>query len=119
MKYDWDGRLPQDIEDKFWQWLFDMENLGQLMIPRSFGLKDVDEEVVLHVFVDASVIGYGAVTYFVWGDKEVVWVTARSRVLPEKIGDMDVNGSVPKLELQSAVVGVEIMTQIRRPWKFG
>ena len=46
-------------------------------------------------------------------------MTARSRVLPEKIGDMDVNGSVPKLELQSAVVGVEIMTQIRRPWKFG
>ena len=51
-----------------------MTKLDKLTIPRSFGLKDVDEEVVLHVFVDASVIGYGAVAYFVRGDKVVVWV---------------------------------------------
>ena len=107
MKYDWDERLPQDIQDKFRQWLTDVTKLDKLTIPRSFG---VDKEVVLHVSVDASVIGYVAVAYFVHGDKVVVWV---SRVSPEKIGGMDVGGSVPRLELHSAVVGVEMMTQIK------
>ena len=37
-----------------------------------------------------SKIGYGAVAYFVRQDKEVIWIAARSRVSPEKIGDTDV-----------------------------
>merc|ERR1712198_290741 len=79
--------------------------------------KDTVEQVEMHIFVDASMIGYGAVAYFVRADKEVVWVAARSRVSPEKIGDTDVGGSVPRLELQSAVVGVELATQIREEVK--
>ena len=79
----------------------EVEKLKDLAIPRSFGLKNVNEQVEMHVFVDTSMICYGAVAYFVRMDKEVVWVAARSRVLPEKIGDTDVGGSVPRLELQS------------------
>merc|ERR1712035_193901 len=78
MKYDWDEYLPQDIEEEFRQWLSDVEKLKDMAIPRSFGLKDADEEVEMHIFVDASMVGYGAVAYFVRADKEVVWVAARS-----------------------------------------
>ena len=52
----------------------DVEKLKDMAIPRSFGLKDTDEQVEMHIFVDASMIGYGAVAYFVRADKEVVWL---------------------------------------------
>ena len=56
----------------------------------------------------------GAVSYFVIeATGAIVWVAAKSRVSPMKETNVDVNGSIPRLELAAAVIGVELSTQIK------
>ena len=87
-----------------------------LSIPRSFSLLSPNQAVTLHVFVDASWIAYGSVAYFVHEEnKHVVLVSSRSRVSPEET-DVDAGGSTPRPELQAAVTGIELSTQIQEEW---
>ncbi|XP_053667845.1 uncharacterized protein LOC128718201 [Anopheles marshallii] len=68
-----------------------------------------ESSLQLHVFVDAGSDGYAAVAYFRFeykGKIEVVLVGAKARVAPLKYL------SVPKLELQAAVMGCRLATAI-------
>ena len=114
LKLDWEDPIPEDMNQEVDQWFDQKELLQNLVIQRSFGLTYFGQTVTLHIFTDASTIGYGAVGFFVINDTlKVVWISARSRVSPVKESNVDVNGSIPRLELQAAVTGVELATQIR------
>ena len=113
MKLDWDAELPEDIASEIARWYDQISRIGELKIPRSFGLTNPPQTYVLHVFGDAATIGYGAVAYLVIEEtREVKWVAAKSRVSPTKESNVDVNGSIPRLELQAAVTAVELAVQI-------
>ena len=115
MKYDWDAPLPPDIQTEVAKWFEQLLKLSSISIPRFLRLTTPTKQVTLHVFTDASpTIAYGAVAYFVINESlEVSWVSARSRVSPDKETNVDVNGSTPRIELQAAVAGIELATQIK------
>ena len=113
-KFDWNTDFPEDIEDRVVKWFEGMKALELLPMPRSFGLSYHGQPVILITFTDASLIGMGAVSYFVIeATGAIVWVAAKSRVSPMKETNVDVNGSIPRLELAAAVIGVELSTQIK------
>ena len=113
-KVDWSGPLPSDVAEEFEEWYAQFPKLDLISIPRSFHLSSPTDKVTLHVFVDATpLIGYGAVAYFTLDSTEVVWVSSRSRVSPDKDTKVDVNGSTPRVELQAAVSGIQLATQIQ------
>lgn len=67
-------------------------------------------EIQLHVFVDASETGYAAVAYLYYEENgciECTFVTAKTRVGPVKYV------SIPRLELQAAVIGMRLAKYIR------
>ena len=114
MRYDWDAPLPECVHADVKKWHDHLSNVTLLSIPRSFSLLSPNQAVTLHVFVDASWIAYGCVAYFVQEENKCVnWVSSRSRVSPEKETNVDVGGSTPRLELQAAVTGIELATQIQ------
>ena len=75
--------------------------------------QDVVEDVELHTFTDASNVAYGAVVYYRWIDSStkkpcVRFMMARTRVAPLKIL------SVPRLELQAAVLGARLAHAVKK-----
>ena len=69
------------------------------------------EEVQLHIFCDASTEAYGACAYLrtpAEGKYKAILIMGKSRVRPLK------QVTVPRLELQAAVTGVRVASQIRR-----
>ncbi|GBP20170.1 hypothetical protein EVAR_5601_1 [Eumeta japonica] len=102
---DWDEEVPDDVYKDWNTWLEHLQALKKLDIPRCYpGCTRSERE--LHTFVDASEHTYAASTY--WrttaadGSINVSLVMAKARVAPLKIT------SVPRLELQAAVIGVRL-----------
>ena len=113
-KIGWDEPLPPDIKAEFEAWLQEVQNLAHIGVKRWLGLASIEEPVVLHVFADASNTGYGAVVYAIpKGSSEVRFLMAKARVSPEKETEVDVNGSMPRLELQGLMVGVQMIIYIK------
>ncbi|XP_049300629.1 uncharacterized protein LOC125774511 [Anopheles funestus] len=105
---DWDEAIDDQSYDKWRKWIQLMQAIGSFEIPRSyFGSARSDEvkDLQLHVFTDASEQAYGAVAYFratVNGQVKCALVMSRSKVAPVKMM------SIPRLELQAAVLGVRL-----------
>ena len=60
----WDDPLPDKILRQYETWIRGLIELSNVSVPRSFKLPDlVCARKELHVFCDASTIGYGAVCY--------------------------------------------------------
>ncbi|XP_052901590.1 uncharacterized protein LOC128309263, partial [Anopheles moucheti] len=107
----WDDEVPDEIRRKWDLWMERLPELESIVIPRCYRqLVPLPElSLQLHVFVDAGADGYAAVAYFRFeyeGRIEVVLVGSKARVAPLKYL------SVPKLELQAAVMGCRLATAI-------
>ena len=80
------------------------------MIPRWYGFhRGQCQNVMLHVFCDASEIAYGAVAYFramIDGHVDVSFVINKTRLAPIK------TLTIPCLELQGAVVASRLKSKI-------
>lgn len=67
-------------------------------------------EVQLHIFVDASESAFAAVGYFrivsKYSEIQVIFIAGKTKYAPQKLL------SVPKLELQAAVLGTRLMLSI-------
>ena len=108
----WDDQLPVELDKAICNWLNCLKRLGELRIPRCLVHQDeVNAKLELHVFTDASDVGYAAVAYLrlVNGTKtySVRLLMAKSRVNPLK------TVSIPRLELSAAVLGVKLFTTVK------
>jgi hypothetical protein len=111
-KVGWDDALPE-TELAMWKtWKAELLGLNNVRIPRCHVAAHLEvQEVSLHHFSDASENGYGMCAYlrFVYANGEIrcSFLVGRSRCAPLKIA------SIPRLELQSAVLSVRIYQTIR------
>ncbi|XP_062537863.1 uncharacterized protein LOC134206188 [Armigeres subalbatus] len=110
----WDEKVPEDIFDLWVRWTALFPKIRVLRIPRCY-FKEADmqtyDRLQLHIFVDASEAAFAAVAYFrvinVEGKAECALVAARAKVAPLK------PLSVPRLELQAAVLGSRLMSFVQ------
>lgn len=114
----WDDEIPDNLYEKWENWLRILPKLEDVSIPRCYRLltsMSPNTLVQLHTFVDASELGYAAVVYlrFQQGSTiECAIVGAKSRVAPLKFV------SIPRLELQSAVLGSRLAKTISEALSF-
>ena len=66
----WDDTLEETDKEQWKRWLDDLPKLHQMQVDHCFKPKRFGEikEVELHLFSDASRLGYAAVAYLRWKD---------------------------------------------------
>ncbi|XP_065192504.1 uncharacterized protein LOC135823588 [Sycon ciliatum] len=108
----WDDPLDPQLCQAVRQWFEELPLLASVAIPRCLQPPDqpVASNVQCHIFADASEKAYGAVAYYrVQGSTEEVTsrlIAAKSRVAPLS------TTSIPRLELQAAVIATQLARQI-------
>ncbi|XP_022827044.1 uncharacterized protein LOC111356792 [Spodoptera litura] len=107
----WDETLPESLAKQWTAWLQQLHRLNNIKIPRCYAGYSAAANVQLHVFTDASELAYAAVAYWRTESEEghvnVSLVMAKARVAPLKIT------SIPRLELQAAVLGTRIAAAVK------
>ena len=108
----WDDPLPVEERPKWEKWKLELAELEQLKVSRCY--RKTQEEVretSLHLFADASTEGYGMCAYLRFVSVSgLIWcsfVIGRSRCAPVK------PTTIPRLELQAAVLATRIYETIR------
>ncbi|XP_057376227.1 uncharacterized protein LOC130697337 [Daphnia carinata] len=109
----WDDVVPETLSQRFYGWYDHLENLESLSVPRCFRfIRGRWTQQHLYVFTDASSKGFGAVAYFrtVFEDHSVnvSFVMSKTHVTPVK------GLTIPRLELQAAVEGLNLALTICR-----
>ncbi|KFD60347.1 hypothetical protein M514_10986 [Trichuris suis] len=109
-KCDWDDVPSEDILAKWKTWLLNMEGLPSISVPRF--IRGSEGPGSLHVFCDASRSAYGAVAYYLTKENErfahVSFVMSRAKVAPLR------GLTIPRLELQGAVLAARMATAVAR-----
>ncbi|XP_075150621.1 uncharacterized protein LOC142224719 [Haematobia irritans] len=100
-KIDWDDPIPNHIYNKWDMWWKEFKNIECFHIKRCLSPTLSTMKVQLHVFVDASQEAYAAVCYFKIGN-DISFVMGKIRCAPLK------HMSIPRLELQAAVLGARL-----------
>ncbi|XP_058837183.1 uncharacterized protein LOC131693415 [Topomyia yanbarensis] len=110
----WDERVPEEIFERWARWTALFPKIRDLRIPRCYfeeATEQTYKRLQLHVFVDASEVAFSAVAYFrvidIEGKAECSLVAARTKVAPLK------PLSIPRLELQAAVLGSRLMSFVQ------
>ena len=106
----WDDELPNDILKKWQSWKEGLKTSRAITIPRWYGFhRDECQNVQLHLFCVASEIAYRAVAYFrtvTCGHVNVSFIISNTRLAP--ITTL----TIPRLELQAAVVATSLKSKI-------
>ena len=110
LKLGWDDQIP-DAHLKRWnRWCEELQELREFNVPRSVTPECDVLSCQLHMFGDASESGYGAVGYIrvvdSTGTVSTSLLMSKARVAPLK------TCSIPRLELASATLAVQLSTQI-------
>ncbi|XP_076660139.1 uncharacterized protein LOC143363448 [Halictus rubicundus] len=109
----WDQEI-RDEEHRVWMsWLKGLREIKIFRIPRCYAPDEIKYlKIQLHVFCDASLKGCAAAAYLRFiGKDERIWVSfvmARTRVAPLK------PMTVPRLELQAAVIGARLAKMVAK-----
>ncbi|XP_071947928.1 uncharacterized protein [Antedon mediterranea] len=113
---DWDEQLSVDELSRWKEWLSQVPSLSKVEIPRWIRL-DESKSVELHIFCDASMVGYAAVAYLrvvdIDGVVRCLFVLGKARVSPMK------SVSIPRLELMAAILATSLSTTITTELRFG
>ena len=109
----WDHPRPLDLLADWQTWELEMLMLMEFSIPRFYQMVDMyPEEIQVHIFGDASELAFCTVGYLRFeyhdGSRKCVFVTAKTRVAPTK------KLSIPRLELQAAVLCVRLARIIEK-----
>ena len=106
----WDEELPPEIQAAWTSFFQEMNWLNNVMFERSLTPDSIIGAPSLIIFADASKEAFGTCAYARWklGDQSFVarFITAKSRVSPLK------PLTVPRLELQAAVLAVRLAQSI-------
>ncbi|XP_062705726.1 uncharacterized protein LOC134287612 [Aedes albopictus] len=114
----WDDEIDDEAYDKWLTWLKVLPRVEHVEIPRCYNseyLTSEADEVQLHTMVDASENGTAAVCYLRFvheGSASCSIVAAKCRVAPLKFT------SIPRLELEAAVVGARLSNTIQKALSF-
>ncbi|XP_062557796.1 uncharacterized protein LOC134222652 [Armigeres subalbatus] len=106
---DWDEPISEELLEKWLSWCEYMQRLGKVAVPRCIfkGMNISDlKDVEAHLFVDASEVACAAVLYLRYGNNgkpKCALVAAKTKPL-----------SVPRLELQTAMLGTRLMDSVLR-----
>ena len=103
---DWDDPLPPTLLEIWTAWAKELSSIASIKIPRCFRLREKPISFEIHVCSDASELGFGACVYlraeYPNGDFRLNLLLAKARVAPLR------QLSIPRLELQGAVLGVRL-----------
>ena len=107
----WDQQIPDDIQPIVGKLVAQYRQIPHIAVPRRIFRSTTP--VDLHVFTDASISAFAVVIYARQLDTSadtvnLTFVLGKSRVAPIK------QQSVPKLELQAAVLGVRLFQTVRK-----
>ena len=103
----WDDVQPSELLEEWSKWREELDGISQFHIPRFYRhVPDYPSAIELHVLGVASEKAFCSVGYFRFcyasGAVKCAFVTAKTRVAPKK------PLSIPKLELQAAVLSVRL-----------
>ena len=108
-KVSWDGKLPNEIVDRWNYWIKMLKTCSLLTIPRSVTLGKA-ERVIIHGFSDASrkavVVAVYLVSYYKEMESESRLLVAKSRIAPR-------DTSVPRQELIGAHMLSRLLNHIK------
>jgi hypothetical protein len=117
-KTTWDEVLTMGLTKKWQEWLEEVKQLQYFIIPRCYFKTLMTKEIELHIFVDASEEAYAAVGYLRHKNAnestsenmgyKTMLVMSRAKVAPLK------PTTIPRLELQAAVLGCRLVKTIIR-----
>ncbi|XP_067945389.1 uncharacterized protein [Watersipora subatra] len=113
---DWDAPIPTEEKLEWERWLEDLKTIDKISIKRCMKKAGMDVQTTqIHVFNDASLKGYGACCYLRQVGKDgtvhTMLLFGKSRVAPLK------PVTIPRLELQAAVIAVRISKLVSRELK--
>lgn len=112
----WDEFVHEDLHAKWLQWVAKLDVCRQVRVPRCYTPGIASKRVQLHMFADASQSAYATVAYWRVEIEPSVWsiafVVGKSRCAPPKMI------SVPRLELQAAILAVRIKNSVREMHNF-
>lgn len=109
--YSWDQPIDAGCAERWRKWIHVLPTIQSVMVPRCYRLSTsaATPNIQLHVFCDASEYGMAAVAYFRFEEDNVIecaLIGSKTRVAPLKFL------SIPRLELQAAVIGARLATSI-------
>ena len=116
---EWDDPLPERMISRWASWLLDLTGLSRVQIARCYVPPSFGEvvKVELHHFSDASTIGYGQCSYLrltdANGNVQCSLTAAKGRVTPLR------PMTIPRLELQAAVLSVKTAKFLERELNYG
>jgi len=102
----WDEEIPDDLRQRWRDWIDDLPVIHQHPVPRLTPINP--ETTTLHGFCDASSVAYGAVIYARTGppgNLSTSLILAKARVLPTK------PLTIPKAELCGALLLAKLLTK--------
>lgn len=110
----WDVNLPIDLCNRWKEWMNGLKEVNKTKIPRNYFKEFLSpNNIQLHIFVDASERAYAAVAYarIQTNDaQKVALISAKSKVPSLKSSKVL---SIPRLELQAAVLGIRLCSMIQ------
>ncbi|UYV67966.1 hypothetical protein LAZ67_5002653 [Cordylochernes scorpioides] len=113
LKLGWDTRLPESMAQEFRTWLEQIKFIELIKIPR-YMWNDLILPTEVHIFCDASQIGYGAVAYLrseTGRENTLTLIWSKVRLAPMK------SIKIPRLELMAMVLGARLANAIQAALK--
>ncbi|UYV65158.1 hypothetical protein LAZ67_3003366, partial [Cordylochernes scorpioides] len=113
LKLGWDTPLPESIAQEFRTWLDQIKFIELIKIPR-YMWNDLIFPTEVHIFCDASQIGYGAVAYLrseTGRENTLTLIWSKVRLAPMK------SITIPRLELMAMVLGARLANAIQAALK--
>ena len=108
-KLDWDQKLPADLLRKYLDWRERLCCIEKIELGRFVLKKEQFDIFDLHVFCDASELGYAACVFVVSqnnGERMSTLLVAKAKVAPIK------SKSIPRLELCAALLGCRLSMSV-------
>ncbi|UYV76893.1 hypothetical protein LAZ67_14002313 [Cordylochernes scorpioides] len=113
LKLGWDTPLPESMAQEFRTWLGQIKLIELIKIPR-YMWNDLIFPTEVHIFCDASQIGYGAVAYLrseTGRENTLTLIWSKVRLAPMK------SITIPRLELMAMVLGARLANAIQAALK--